>query len=47
LNEDLKFLEALQSRLHTDASPARHGVYEDRLISAADIYLRLMQGDCI
>lgn len=47
LHEDLQYLEALQSKLHTDASPAMHGVYENRLISAADIYLRLMQGETV
>lgn len=45
LNEDLSYLESLQTRLHTGAKPARHGVYEERLISSADVYLRLMQGD--
>lgn len=42
LHEDVGHLEALQQRLHADAPHARHGRYEERLIAAADTYLRLM-----
>lgn len=44
LNEDLKYLEALQAGLHTGSRSANHGLYEDRLASAADVYLRFMEG---
>ncbi|WCM92723.1 aromatic ring-hydroxylating dioxygenase subunit alpha [Acidovorax sp. NCPPB 2350] len=45
LHEDLSYLEALQARLHAGAPRAQHGVYENRLTDAAEVYLRLMAGD--
>jgi len=45
LHEDLGHLEALQSHLYVGAPRARHGIYEERLIAAADTYLRLMGED--
>lgn len=47
LHEDRQHLEALQAGLHADANSAEHGVYERRLIGAADIYLRLMEGETV
>jgi phenylpropionate dioxygenase-like ring-hydroxylating dioxygenase large terminal subunit len=45
LYEDLSYLEALQTRLHLGARQVNHGVYEERLMSSADVYLQLMQGN--
>jgi phenylpropionate dioxygenase-like ring-hydroxylating dioxygenase large terminal subunit len=44
LQEDLIYLEALQSHMHLDSKVAQHGIYESRLTNAADVYLELMQG---
>lgn len=42
LHEDVGHLEALQAGLHAGAPRAQHGRYEERLTSAADVYLELM-----
>jgi phenylpropionate dioxygenase-like ring-hydroxylating dioxygenase large terminal subunit len=42
LREDVVHLEALQAALHAGAPRARHGKYEDRLMSVAATYLGLM-----
>ena len=42
VNEDIAYLEALQSRLHGNAPRAQQGRYEDRLRAAAEVYLDLL-----
>lgn len=42
VNEDIAYLEALQSHLHHGAASAQHGRYEYRLRAAAEAYLDLL-----
>ena len=42
VNEDIAYLEALQSHLHGNAPRAQQGRYEDRLRAAAEVYLDLL-----
>lgn len=44
LYEDLDYLEALQSNLHSDSPRVQHGRYEQRLISFARVYADLLEG---
>lgn len=46
LREDMGYLEVLQKNLHPDSPRARHGQYEQNLVSFARVYSRMMQGEC-
>jgi phenylpropionate dioxygenase-like ring-hydroxylating dioxygenase large terminal subunit len=45
LREDMAYMESMQTNLHADSPRARHGAYEQHLISFARVYSRMMEGE--
>lgn len=45
LNEDLDYIEAVQSHIYREGPRAQQGQYEERLIASANIYLKLLAGE--